>query len=239
MADNTVNALTGAGAAMQAIPGVGTIAGTALMLGAQAYGMFKSAEENRKRQALLNQQQKFNTDWFNKEYNTNLLDTSEAKSGLRTVMDHINKRNEVNTNTAAITGASDESQIANNQANNETYAGFVNNLASRGQERKDNISNMYIQRKNALDQGQQQIGADNQASWQNYMTGASAIGKSFGIADMIGAKKNNKTMGSANTGTGALNTIAINDKINNDNSTDGILNNQTGYNELTNSNKIG
>ena len=202
MADNTVNALTGIGGAMQLVPGIGTIAGTALSLGAQAFGMVKSAQEARKRQALLNQQQKFNTDWFNKEYNTNYLDTTDAKSSLRNVMDQIRNRNEINTNTAAITGASDESQVANNQANNETYSGMVNNLASRGQDRKDNISNQYLQRKNALDQGQQQIGADSQQSWQNYMANAPNIGKAFGIADQMGAfKKKGRPLAGVNTQT--------------------------------------
>ena len=169
---------------------VGQIAGAALGLGVQAFALYKSAQENKKYNAFVEanykDQQGKNTNWYNKEYYQDYLGGIEAKSALRNVMDQVNKRNQALTNTAAITGASDESQLAAREKGNETYAGFVNNLAARGQSRKNQVSDNFQARQSLLDQNYANQKADisksRQQTWQTLMASAPAIGESMGNA---------------------------------------------------------
>jgi hypothetical protein len=163
----------------------------ALSMGAsllgQGAGTIMSLRANKKQQRELARRQHVLGSWFNKEYNQDYLSGTEAKSALRNVMDNIRDQNKALAGRAAMTGASDEAQVASREQQGKTYAGFVNQLAARGAARRDSIRSEYMNRQDTLNQQQDQLSAQRQQTYANIASNAGNILSSASSAASIGA----------------------------------------------------
>lgn len=163
----------------------------ALSLGAsllgQGAGTIMSLRANRKQQRELARRQRVLDSWFNKEYNQDYLGGTEAKSALRTVMDNIRNQNKALAGRAAMTGASDEAQVASREQQGKTYADFVNQLAARGAARRDALRSEYMNHKDALYGEQDQQAAQRQQTYANIASNAGNILSAASSAASTGA----------------------------------------------------
>lgn len=124
-------------------------------LGGLASGIFgasKSAKAAREQQRLIDEQERKNNAWYNRNYYQNQMDTAEAQAAMKRVENTLKKQSEEARATAAVTGATPEAVIAQQQANNELLADVATGIAAQGTQRKANVDAVNIQNQNSIDQ---------------------------------------------------------------------------------------
>lgn len=157
-----------AGAAAGSLTGpIGIIVGAGLGLTASAIAARRTAKLNKKRQALVDQRRQDLQRWFDKEYNKNIMDTDYGRAVQTSIEQNTNKANQQVANTAAITGATDESQIAAKANINENTTGALANVAAQGYGRKEGVRQEYVGRQTGLDRGQSDIWDMTAQNWAN------------------------------------------------------------------------
>jgi hypothetical protein len=143
-----------------------------LLLGGQvlgnAFGLSKSAQANKRYDSYLDNMTGRINGWYNKEYNTNYLDTDEAKSVLRQLMEQSKEISDDMDSSAAITGASAEKQVATKEKLNKNYAGAMSQLAGQGTRRKERIQSDYLNRMSAIDQLKLQNLMQKSQNWNQF-----------------------------------------------------------------------
>lgn len=150
----------------------------------------KAARRNEK---LLAEQEERNKAWYEKQYNSNFLDRSDARAAINQVRELMNERYKQAEGSAAVTGATDESLARQKAAANETVADVMGNIAERADAYKDSARANYEAQQDAITQ--QKMGVNNQraqATAQAAQGLASAAGSfgdvlgGAGLDDMLG-----------------------------------------------------
>jgi len=164
--------------------------GAALAIGSSLvslFGSLKSAQANEKYDNYLNKRETDLDNWYNKEYNTNFLDTTQGRSAvgaLRTQYGETMKR--VNQNSA-ISGASDEAKVAVGDKVQRGMADQVSRIAGYGTVYKDNIRREYQGLKHNLQNMQQNNLLRKSENWSTLMDNSTKAGIGFAEADANGA----------------------------------------------------
>lgn len=164
--------------------------GTALAIGstlASLFGSIKSAEANKETDEQLAGRRSKLDSWYNKEYNTNYLDTDEAKSALQVLQTQMKERQKAVSQGNAINGASDETRVATNDKLQRGYADAVTRLAGRGTQYKNAIRSQYMGYDYALGNQETQNLQNKSANWTNFMGNAANAAGGFIQADADGA----------------------------------------------------
>lgn len=117
-------------------------------IGSIAGGIGSAMAANK--QAKLAQQQQARAEaqlksWYNSEMNTNILDRADTLSMLKRYRDAMEEQGEKYQTNAIKGGASEEAKIAYAQAANRGYADAISQIAAQGQQRKDRVSDVYMQ----------------------------------------------------------------------------------------------
>jgi hypothetical protein len=158
-------------------------------LATQALGLASSAKLNRQRQKALNDRKVMNDTYFNKEYYANMQDRAPVKSTMQLITDRIKKQQTENASKAAITGATDESQLAAGQAQNEAYDQTLKGLA----ENETQIQQSALERKrvqdNEMQVEQNKLDQDKAESTQNLINSAVSLGQTVAGANFSGVEK--------------------------------------------------
>ncbi len=110
---------------------------------AQIFGGVKSGKAFNEAQGQVQAQEDELRSWYDTEMNRDFLGTNVAKSALSNVLDNIERNNKTIESTAAITGASDASTLAQKASNQSMYGDVVKNLASYGTQRQDSVEGRY------------------------------------------------------------------------------------------------
>jgi hypothetical protein len=98
----------------------------------------KAQEEQAKKEKML-------TDWYNSEMNTNILDRADTLSMLKQYRDTMDEQAKKYQTNAIKGGASEEAKVAYAQAQNKGYADAISKIAAQGQQRKDQVTDAYMQ----------------------------------------------------------------------------------------------
>jgi len=149
--------------------------GGALSLGGMAYSAIKGGQAQKRNQELLDKMQADNEAWYNN--NRNYFDTVQGKSALEQVRKAYEDRRKSDENTAAITGATAEAEIAMKEAQNEGYSNAIRQLATQGSEYSTRNEGIYRNQLNNI--YQQRIG-------QNNLAAQSAANASSNIGGLVG-----------------------------------------------------
>ena len=117
----------------------------------------KAANRNAK---LLQEAENDAKSWYEKEYNSNFLDRSDARAAIAKTRELLNDRYKQAEASAAVTGATEESIARQKAAANQTLADVTSNIAERADAYKDAVrANYEAQQANFL---QQKMGVNNQ-----------------------------------------------------------------------------
>lgn len=122
-----------------AMKGIGSIFG-----GIAASKAMKKVEQN------LKQQQQENQDWYDRRYNEDATQRADAQRMLAMTNELIKKQNKSAAGTQAVMGGTEESVAATKAANAQTMADTASQIAVAGAQRKDNIENQYMSRKDTI-----------------------------------------------------------------------------------------
>ena len=148
------------------------------------FGGIKSAKEAKKQQALINEQEKKNNEWYNRNYYQNYMDTTEAQAAMKRVENTLRRQNEQARATQTVMGGTPELAVAQQQANNEALADTATGLAAQSTARKAQVDAINIQNQNNITQ--QRIGQSQatEAGNANLMSsGLGIIGSALSLYD--------------------------------------------------------
>ena len=85
--------------------------------------------------------------WYDKEYNANFLDRSDARASIAKTREILNERYRQAEGAAAVTGATEESIARQKAAANQTLADVTSNIAERADAYKDAVRANYESQK--------------------------------------------------------------------------------------------
>ncbi len=143
----------------------GIIGGAAGALG----GIFGGISKNKmlkKQMQMINEQKRENQDWYDRRYNEDSTQRADAQAMLTKTAEMIKQRNQQAAGSAAVMGGTEESVAAAKEANAKALSDATSQIVVAGEQRKDQIENQYINRKNQLDEtlreleGQKKSGLD-------------------------------------------------------------------------------
>jgi hypothetical protein len=152
-----VNALSGAasGAATGASFGPwGAAIGGVIGLGGALFSANRASKEQRRIEALINQQKADNQAWYNANALGDYTQRADAQNLLRNLRENLARQNKASANMAVVTGATPEQQAVQKEQSNKVIADTYANLGAMGQQYKDRITEQYLARKSALENGQ-------------------------------------------------------------------------------------
>lgn len=132
---------------------IATLVNAALKIGASVYSGYKASRAVKGVKSNLEQQRRDNQNWYDRRYNEDALQRSDAQRILTQTAEAIKQRNRAANGRAAVMGGTEESLAATKAANAQAMADAASRIAVAGEARKDNIEQQYLQRDQAL-QGQ-------------------------------------------------------------------------------------
>lgn len=123
-------------------------------------GGIKSGKAAKKQEQLINSQEAKNEAWYNRNYYQNYLDSSESRAAIKRVEDTMKKRNQEAQATAAVTGGTPESVLAQQENDQKLMSDTIEGLAARADARKEQIDAVNQQNQQNIanaHMGQQQM----------------------------------------------------------------------------------
>lgn len=122
---------------------IGSIIGGALSVGGQIFGGITASKAMKKYRRSLREQQRKNTDWYNRRYNEDATQRADARRILAATDERIRQRNRAAAGAQAVVGGTTEASQATQAANNEAAAEAASQIAAAGERRKDGIEQQY------------------------------------------------------------------------------------------------
>lgn len=148
------------------------------------FGASKASKAAKAQQRLINNQRAKNEAWYNRNYYQNYLDSSEAKAALKRVEETMRRRNQEAQATAAVTGGTQESVLAQQENDQKLMGDVVNNLAARGDAIKRQVDAQNQANENALMHQQMAQYQANEAGGAQLMgNGLGLIGSALSLLD--------------------------------------------------------
>ena len=120
----------------------------------------------KKQMKMVNQQKQENQDWYDRRYNEDSTQRADAQAMLTKTAEAIKQRNRASAGSAAVMDGTDESLAATKAANAQAMAETASNIAVAGEQRKDQIENQYMDRKNSYDEKLQNLESQKQDGLQ-------------------------------------------------------------------------
>lgn len=147
------------------VPGLGTAVG----IGTSIYGGIKAGEERNRMAEYLRKTKADNESLFNKDYYTNYTERADTQALMKNLRDNLRRENKIQNQTAVVTGATPEAQLAAKEQEGKVVSDTTSNIAAMGQRWKDNILQGYQNRKMAI--GNMEYGAmdENARSYEQLM----------------------------------------------------------------------
>lgn len=109
----------------------------------------KAADRN---EEILNGAQRRAQDWYDKEYNADFLQRSDAQSALENARKILDERYRNAQGAAAVSGATEESVAQQKAAANQTLADVTGSIAERADAYKEQVRNNYENKISGIEQ---------------------------------------------------------------------------------------
>lgn len=136
---------------------IGSIIGAGLSAAGSIFGGIKASKAMRQVQENLKNREQRNQSWFDKNYYEDSTQRADAQQLLRKTEEAIRNRNRNAAASAAVTGATQESQALANEANAQAMADAMSQIALAGEQRKDNVERRYQQERDAIEDAQNDL----------------------------------------------------------------------------------
>lgn len=156
---------------------IGSIIGSGMKAVGGILGGISTRKAMREYRKMLEDQRRENQSWYDRKYNEDATQRSDAQRLLNQTMEHIRERNKAAAGTNAVMGGSTASEAASAEGNAQALADATSNINLQGEQRKDAVEQQYRQTDAAL---QDQLGDLKLKKAQNT---AQAI---QGVADTAG-----------------------------------------------------
>lgn len=168
---------------------IGSIIGAGLKVAGGIFGGIKASKAMKKQRRMLDQAEKDNQVWFEKQYNEDPTQRTSAQQALNQMKQAMRERTSRSTGTNVVAGGTEESIAAEKEAQNNALAGVTGNIIAEGEARKDAIEGQYIQKKDAITNARMDLEAKKAANITNAIQGVANT--AAGLSDGLGQVKGN------------------------------------------------
>lgn len=144
----------------------------------------KAAQRN---QRLIDEAENESKNWYEKEYNANFLDRSDARAAIAKTREILDERYKQAEASAAVTGATDEALARQKAAANETLADVTSNIAERADAYKDQVRANYEAQQDAI--RNQRMAANNQKAAATAQAAGGFAQAAQGLGESLGDAK--------------------------------------------------
>ena len=171
---------------------IGSLVGAAVSIGTAVAGGIKAKKAREAQEAMIAQQKAENQAWYDREYYTDAMDRSENAAVMGRVRDFMKRSTDRAESTAAITGATPESVLAQKAQAGDVISNTAANIAEGESQRKSAIEQQNQANKNAVrSQQMQQFVANEAAGGAQVDSGISMMGNAVSsFASGAGAAAN-------------------------------------------------
>lgn len=107
------------------------------------YSGYKNAQAVKAKKGDIADWENDITSWYNKSVNQNYLDSSAGKAVYNKALENLQDSNKVAENKGAITGATNEANLAAKTVNQKNFSNTLAQLAGQGTGREDQIDARY------------------------------------------------------------------------------------------------
>ena len=159
---------------------------TVTSLASTAFGMNAEANARRKMQAQTQKWNAENEALYNKDYYGDYTQRADAQNVIKQMRDETKRQDSIDKNTAVVTGATPEVQIANKDQRNRNMSNLFGSLAAQGQQFKDRAENRYQARKQALQGMEYDSTAQNAESGNNLLYNGISLAAKTDWASVLG-----------------------------------------------------
>lgn len=166
---------------------IGSIVGGALKLGSSIFGGIKSSRANRKANQLIADQKAKNQAWYDRNYNANYTQRSDAQELLGKTRDFLSERYGRSAATNTVMGGTDEALAMEKEAANQALSETIAGIDAQASAHKDQIEQAYLNQDANLTQQQVAIQQGKAANISQAASGASQ--NAAGIVGQIFDKK--------------------------------------------------
>lgn len=160
-------------------------------LASSVVGMNKEAKA---RNSMQQQQQQWgaeNEAWYNKNNYGDYMQRADTQNVIKQMREENKRQDAIDKNTAAVTGATPEVELANKDQRNRNMSNLFGGLAAQGQQYKDQVENRYLARKQALQGMAYDTTAQQAESGNNLLyNGITGAGKTDWASIVRGASTN-------------------------------------------------
>ena len=151
--------------------------GAALGSAAKIFGGIAANNAMKGVRKNLQRQQRDNQAWYDRNYNADSTQRADAQRVLAMTEEAIRNRNKQAAGAQAVMGGTDEGLAAAREANAQAAADAAAQIAVAGEQRKQDIENQFLQRKDAVNQ---QLNNLQMQKAQNIANVANGVGQTLG-----------------------------------------------------------
>lgn len=170
---------------------IGSAISAAMGIGGAIFGGISASKAMKKVKRNLEQQKKENQDWYDRRYNEDATQRSDAQHLINRAEQTIKQRNKAAAGTAAVMGTSTEAVAAEKAANNAIIADTVSQIEAQASARKDAIEAQYRQRDSEIDGQLANLEAQKAGAVSQAIGGMASAAGSFGtgLDDFLSTRK--------------------------------------------------
>jgi hypothetical protein len=168
----------------------GAIIGAALSVGSSIYSGIANRNAQKKRERAIEAQQKENQAWYDRKYNEDPTKRADTMRLLTQMQEQIKNRNKAAKGRQAVMGGTEDSTTAVKEANNKTLADTTSQIVAANEQRKDNIEQQYLARKQSLNDQKNGLEAEKATNTANAVAGVA--GTAANIANALDSGKTSK-----------------------------------------------
>lgn len=158
---------------------IGAAIGAAAGLAGSIFGGISASKARKKANRILDQQEKDNEQWYNRRYNEDYFQSSEAQAALSKAREMANEQYRNAAGAAAVGGATDESVALAKKAGNELAGDVITGLSQQSTARKDAIESTYLDTKQNINN--QRISLYNQQAGNASQAASSSLSAGMGL----------------------------------------------------------
>lgn len=168
---------------------IGALIGAGVSLAGTVAGGILSAKANKKARRKTEEERARNNDWYNRQYNENPLQRSDAQALLKRTEDAIKNRNRAAAGTQAVMGGTEASAQAVRDSNNELIDNTITNIAASNEARRQAAEATYQTRDSELGAQLRQLdyakAQNTAAAAQGAIQAGAGIAEAFDAADAV------------------------------------------------------
>jgi hypothetical protein len=180
------------------------IIGAAVAVGSAIYGGVKAAKARKAQRKLIEEQRRYNEEWYNRNYYTDYLQNADVQSALSQLRDQIRLNGRQAAGAMAMRGGSDEARLAAQSAGNRSYADAIRGIAGQATSYKQGVNQQGMQNQQnvlsmLMNMYNQDAGNANQLSQNGMNAGVGLMQSSDWLSNL--GKKTGATNTQTNTQT--------------------------------------